>query len=356
MAQPLVSICIPTRNRAGALRETLPKILAQHYAPLEILISDNGSTDGTEALCREAASRDPRIRYFRQKENIGLYGNHNFLIDQARGEFLGFFHDHDEHDPSLVEQYVRFLQDHPEAGVVCSDWELIDEEGRGLGIRSYPTAPVLPGLTYIEQTFRSGRSSVATPGALIRRSALADIRFNEQGAIGFGDFPVWFRIAESHAVGHLSQVLWKWRQQRQSQSARTIESMARDYDENLSRYCDEHLTRWPQHKRRVARWRREIRRYLFWALAFEVGLHVRTQSQAHPLRAEDQPTLFEILGYRLSPEAFRHAVDQMRMYRTGIIESASFLVILALVRWKIASPLAWATRNAELFRRLLKLC
>lgn len=354
MTAPLVSLCVPTRNRHDALRENLPKILAQDYPSLEILLSDNGSTDGTEALCRAAALRDPRIRYFRHSENIGLYANHNFLIDQARGEFLGFFHDHDEHDPSLVKEYVRFLQDHPEAGIVCSDWELIDEEGRGLGVRAYPVAPVLPGLRYIEQTFRSGRSSVATPGMLIRRSALGEARFNEQGAIGFGDFPVWFRIAEEHAVGHISKTLWKWRQHRQSQSARTIESMALDYHENLSRYCDEHLARRPRQGAHVARWRREIRRYLFWALAFEVGLHVRKESRLP--RAGDRPTLFEILDYRLDPEAFNRTIAQMRAYRTGALENAAFLVILALVRLKATQPLAWATRNAELFRKFLKLC
>jgi glycosyltransferase involved in cell wall biosynthesis len=354
MPKPLVSLCVPTRNRCGALRESLPKILAQSYSPLEILISDNGSTDGTETLCREAAQGDPRVRYVRHSENIGLYGNHNFCIDQARGEFLGFFHDHDEHDSTLVEQCVRFLQDYPEAGMVCSDWELIDEEGRGLGIRSYPVAPLQPGLTYIEQTFRSGRSSVATPGALIRRSALGRTRFNEQGAIGFGDFPVWFRMAEEHAVGHLSKTLWKWRQHRESQSARTIESMAQDYRENLSRYCDEHLVRWPRHGSRVARWRRAIRRYLFWALAFEVGLYFR--EPAAPLRPEGHPTLFEILDYRLSPEAFRHALDQMKACRTGPLENTTFFVMQALVRRKITQPLTWATRNAALFRRLLRLC
>lgn len=354
MSRPLVCLCVPTRNRCGTLRESLPKILTQSYSPLEILISDNGSTDGTEALCREAARQDPRIRYFRQPENIGLYENHNFCIDQAKGEFLGFFHDHDEHDPSLVEKYVRFLQDHPEAGVVCSDWELIDEEGRGLGVRSYPVPAVLPGLEYIEQTFRSGRSSVATPGALIRRAALKETRFNEKGAIGFGDFPVWFRIAEEHSIGHIPQTLWKWRQHRQSQSARTIESMAGDYSENLSRYCDEHRARWPGHGPHVARWRREIRRYLFWALAFEVGLYVRKTSGSG--RSGDHPTLFEILGYRLDPEAFRRAVDQMRAYRTGPIENAAFFAILGLVRLKVTQPLAWATRNTELFRKLLKLC
>src|SRR5690349_9104242 len=84
--QPLVSLCVPTCNRASALRATLSTVLNQDYPNIEILISDNGSADDTETVCREAVSRDARVRYFRHESNIGLYENHNFLIDQSRGD------------------------------------------------------------------------------------------------------------------------------------------------------------------------------------------------------------------------------------------------------------------------------
>ena len=354
MPNPLVSILVPTRNRSSQLEICLKGIQGQVYAPLEILISDNASEDRTEEVCRRAARDDSRIRYIRQDRNLGLYGNHNFLIEASKGEFLCFFHDHDERDPQITRIYSEFLQSHPEVGVVCSDWNLMGEKGEPLGTRIYPVREVTPGLEFIDETMRSGRSSVASASVIIRRSALGDIRFDTEGPLGFGDFIVWFRIAEQAAIGHIPQVLWTWRQGKEYGSARTIESMARDYAENLSRYCDEHLARWPGHGSRVARWRREIRRYLFWALAFEVGLYVRKTSGSG--RGEEQPTLFEILDYRLDPEAYRRAVDQMRAYRTGPVEKAAFFAILGLVRLKVTRPLAWATRNTELFRKLLKLC
>ena len=189
---------------------------------------------------------------------------------------------------------------------------------------------------------------------MIRRSALGNIRFNEEGPLGFGDFPVWFQIAEHAAIGHIPEILWTWRQGKNVGSARTIESMARDYRENLFRYCDEHLARWPGHGSRVAQWKRDILRYLFWALAFEVGLYVRKNAQSQ--RPNDRPTLFEILDYRLDPETFRRTLDQMRAYRTGPLEKTAFLAIQALVGLKITQPLTWATHNRELFRKMLKLC
>jgi cellulose synthase/poly-beta-1,6-N-acetylglucosamine synthase-like glycosyltransferase len=87
---PLVSVCVPTFNRVDFLRESLATIVRLDYEPLEILISDNRSDDGTEALCRELEARDRRVRYVRQPSNIGLYGNHNFCIEASRGLHLLF--------------------------------------------------------------------------------------------------------------------------------------------------------------------------------------------------------------------------------------------------------------------------
>ena len=119
--RPLVSIGLPTFNRARFLKETLPTILAQRYEPLEILISDNASTDDTEALGRMMEAADSRIRYLRQSENIGLYPNHNALIEESHGEYLCFFHDDDEYAPTILREEVSFLMDHPDAGVVTEE-------------------------------------------------------------------------------------------------------------------------------------------------------------------------------------------------------------------------------------------
>lgn len=354
MSNPLVSICVPTYNRAAALRKGLADIRRQTYTPLEILISDNHSQDETEEVCREAARADSRIRYVRQTQNLGLYGNHNFCIEASRGEYLSFFHDHDERDPNLVSTFVNFLQQHPEMGVVSSDWELIDESGQCLGTRDHPVQEVTPGLAYIEQTIRSGRSSIGVPGALVRRSALGDIRFDEEGPIGFGDFVVWFQVAERWQIGHIKRRLWRWRQDRRSQSARTIESLARDYAGNLNAYCDAHLVRWPEHAQLIRRWRSLINRFLFWALVYELGLSFRHERRG-PLIANAAPTLFEILDYRLSPEACRRVMEQMDGYRTGWLQSTLFYTVQAMARLRVTWPLAWATQHHTLFRGIFGL-
>lgn len=353
-SESLVSICVPTYNRAAALCQELQDIGRQDYPRLEILISDNGSDDATPEVCGEAAAKDARIRYVRHPANIGLYRNHNFCIDATHGELLCFFHDHDEHDPTMISHYVAFLQRHPEVGAVCSNWELIDEAGRCLGVRDQPVPSVTSGLDFISRTIRSGRCSLGIPGTMVRRSALGSIRFDTEGPIGFGDFPVWLELAERASIGHLHQRLWRCRQIRQSQSACTIETMTRDYEEALTGYCDGHLARWPSHRALVERWKRAIRRYLFWALAFEVGLYYRTR-EPHATGPRPNSTLFELLDYRLDPAALQRAVDRLWLYRTGGLETMTCLAMALLIRVRMPALFTWATHHVAAFRRLLRL-
>ncbi|MBM4134677.1 MAG: glycosyltransferase family 2 protein [Nitrospira sp.] len=352
--RPLVSICVPTYNRAHYLSQSLRTIRAIAYEPLEIILSDNGSTDATEAVCLEAAQADPRIRYFRHPVNRGAHPNYNFCFDQAAGDILCFFHDDDLYEPDIVSQGVAFLQAHPEVGIVSSDWRIVDSAGAVVGAREFAVAPVIPGLEFIDQTIRSGQCCVGCPGAMIRRSALGTTRFDEAGNIGFGDFVVWFRIAERAAIGHIPPRLFSYRIHTGSLSQRTLGRIARDYHDTLNLYCDEHLARWPQHAEMVARWRTNISRYLFWALAYEVGLHVRPGRPPVTSRS-GYCTVFEIANYRLTPEEFRHVLEQMRRYRTGFTQHVAFAIIEALLRMQITWPLGWVTRYPCAFRGILGL-
>ena len=350
---PLVSLCVPTRNRARSLRQSLKSICGQDYSSIEILISDNCSEDDTEQVCREWMARDSRIRYVRHDRNIGLHGNHNFCFDEARGAFICICHDHDTRDAHIVSEYVSFLTQHPRVGIVCSDWDLIDDDDRRIGVRNYRVKTITAGLDYIGQTMRSGRSSISIPGAMVRRAALGAARFEPEAPIGFGDFPIWFQVAETWDVGHIAKRLWSWRQNRESLSARAIESIAHDYDLNLSGYCDEHLTRWPKHGALVARWRGSIRHYLFWALAYEVALHFRNRSATRS--HEHTRSLFEIMDYELTPEQFRRALSQMRAYRTGVLEHLAFAGLTTSIAMRLTRPLGWISRYQAALRTVLGL-
>ncbi len=354
MTAPLVSILVPTSNRAALLQRSLKSILTQDYKPLEIWIGDNASTDETERLCRGLNETDSRVHYVRRERNIGIYPNHNDLIERSRGEYLTFFHDDDEFDPQLVREEVAFLSKHPEAGIVSPDWRLIDEQGTALGNRRHLVPPVQKGQEYIERTMRSGQSSIGLSGTMIRRSAMGKSRFDENGPVGFGDFVLWFEMAERASVGHIPGELYSYRLHTQSLSRRSILSVTKDYREAISRYFKEHLSRWPDHGPLVRRWQNLTDRYLFWVLAYEISLHFR--GTVKPTGPGDRyRTVFELMDYRLSEEEFRQVLTQFRSIRGGAAEGLARGAINFLVHVHWTWPLGHLAPHAPALRGFLGL-
>jgi glycosyltransferase involved in cell wall biosynthesis len=104
--QPLVSVGIPTYNRPAGLRRVLECITTQTYQNLEIIVSDNASSDSqVEKIALEFASRDGRIKYYRQEENRGAGCNFKFVLEQARGEYFIWAAD----DDCISENYISTL-------------------------------------------------------------------------------------------------------------------------------------------------------------------------------------------------------------------------------------------------------
>jgi len=112
----LVSIGLPVRNGAATLEGVVKSVLAQDYEPLELIISDNASTDNTEALCRELASADRRVIYYRQSSNAGLLNNFIHALRLARGVFFRWIGDDDWLAPTYVSHCVEAFAD---------DWRLV---------------------------------------------------------------------------------------------------------------------------------------------------------------------------------------------------------------------------------------
>jgi glycosyltransferase involved in cell wall biosynthesis len=110
MAEPLVSIAIPTYNRAAGLRRAVASALAQDYPCMEVVISDNASTDETRAFCEELVRRDPRVRYVRQPVNVGPVGNFVHALEQCVGEYFMWLADDDWIDADYVRRCMEVLQ------------------------------------------------------------------------------------------------------------------------------------------------------------------------------------------------------------------------------------------------------
>jgi glycosyltransferase involved in cell wall biosynthesis len=125
---PRVSVVIPTYNRAHTVGDAISSVLAQRFDDLELVVVDDGSTDGTEALL--ARVRDRRFRYVAGR-HAGVAAARNVGVKHARGDLIAFLDSDDLWRPDKLEHEVAFLGRHPEAAAVFSDLEKLD------GGRSY---------------------------------------------------------------------------------------------------------------------------------------------------------------------------------------------------------------------------
>jgi len=120
MTDPLVTIGLPVYNGGNQLREALESLCAQDHPNLEILISDNASTDGTAEMCAEFVARDHRIRYHREATNRGATWNFNRVLDLRQGGyFLWAAHD-DLWSPTFISKAVAALEADPSASICHS--------------------------------------------------------------------------------------------------------------------------------------------------------------------------------------------------------------------------------------------
>jgi hypothetical protein len=120
-SHPLVTIGIPVFNGERYLGEALESALAQDYPHLEILVSDNASTDGTEAIAGRYARRDARIRYWRNPENVGVAGNFGRVVAGARGQYFTWLAADDLLRPQYVSSTVAYLEANQDAVLCASD-------------------------------------------------------------------------------------------------------------------------------------------------------------------------------------------------------------------------------------------
>lgn len=139
-ASPRLSVGLPVYNGETYLDQSIEALLGQSYEDFELIISDNASTDRTPDICRHFAKQDPRIRYIRQPRNIGLSPNHNFVVQQSRGEYFKWAAADDLYGRDLLKSCVDAL-DADQGVVLAHAFEAaVDDAGTVTQARDYPLA------------------------------------------------------------------------------------------------------------------------------------------------------------------------------------------------------------------------
>jgi len=131
---PLVSIGMPLYNEERYLRQTLDSLISQDYANFEIIISDNGSVDGTSNICQEYAAKDQRVHYYRNETNIGAAVNFQRVFELAQGDYFVWVAGHDLWHRTFLSRCLEILSQDASI-VLCYPQALwINTDGQPLGL------------------------------------------------------------------------------------------------------------------------------------------------------------------------------------------------------------------------------
>jgi glycosyltransferase involved in cell wall biosynthesis len=135
---------LPVYNGENYLAESIEALLGQTYEDFELIISDNASTDSTGEISRRYEKQDSRVRYVRQPRNIGLAPNHNFVVEQARGEFIKWASNDDLYGRDLLKLCVEALDEYPQVVLAHSWTAMIDGTSAVTKAMEYPLASAAP--------------------------------------------------------------------------------------------------------------------------------------------------------------------------------------------------------------------
>lgn len=180
---PRVSVIMPFLSSARFIRESIESVRAQSYGGWELLLCDDGSTDGSTAIAREYAAADPRrIRWLEHEghENRGASAARNLGLRQARGEFVAFLDADDVWLPHKLAEQVAILDDRPDADALCGStmfwygWTGNADDARRdhvlpLGV---PHGSLWPAPSFLVRRLRGRAANPGTCSLIVRRPAV----------------------------------------------------------------------------------------------------------------------------------------------------------------------------------------
>jgi Glycosyl transferase family 2 len=192
----LATIAITTHNRHALLLRALESAFAQTYQKIEVLVSDDASTDDTPRLMAEV--RDPRFRYSRLEPPCGIASNFQNGLDCARGEFFLILNDDDELEPDAIEKLVRPFLDPPNGykreEIVLSWCPCKIQDGeRSVRYVTGGGPPLEPGIDLVTGLF-DGTRGPRFCGILMRTKNAAEVGFSSDHG-GIPDVGIWTRLA-----------------------------------------------------------------------------------------------------------------------------------------------------------------
>jgi glycosyltransferase involved in cell wall biosynthesis len=200
MPGPLVSVILPVFDRAGSISRAIKSVFAQSYRQLELIVVDDGSTDGTATILDAYRGVATILR----QSNRGAYAARNLALRYATGEYVAFIDSDDAWLPDKLERQLPLMR--PGVGLVYGDVDIVtapDDRAPRTGMTAFKA--VAPARGRVLEAFARG-NFVPTNTVLVRRCALQEIGGFPESRIS-ADYLAWFRIAQGYAFDYVDAPL-----------------------------------------------------------------------------------------------------------------------------------------------------
>jgi glycosyltransferase involved in cell wall biosynthesis len=244
IASPLVSTVIPTYDRRGLIERAVDSALAQTYRTQEVIVVDDGSTDGTGELLRERYGE--RIRYVWQR-NGGVSNARNQGMRLARGDFIALLDSDDLWEPTKVEKQVGFLRAHPDFGMVLTDVRRVDGAGNPIDVFRRRDVIRADGDALADVL----RNPALVPASiLIRRSVFERLGGFDESLRTAEDIEFHLRIAAAFKIGVIEDILTT--AARSNDGLSSLATSDSDYVQVVEKFIADHAERLSHAARRAA--------------------------------------------------------------------------------------------------------
>lgn len=232
-SSPQISFLVPVYNGKPYLAQCLDSILRQDCQDAEIVICDDGSTDGSWDLMQQYAAREPRIRVLRNARNLGLQGNFNQCLREARGKFIKFVL---QDDFLVVQDAARrqagVLERNPEVALVSSASLIVDAQSRTIALRREFRAGLTSGHDAILHCLAWASNLLGEPSLMMFRRRQAGAGFDERYR-QLLDLEFCLRLLEAGQLYYFAQPLSAFRRHEAQASLRNSRSHAIEGDQML---------------------------------------------------------------------------------------------------------------------------
>ncbi len=201
---PLVSVIIPCYNAEKYVESSIRSIMSQTYRNLEIIITDDCSTDGTFEILQKLVKEDSRIKLYKNEINLKIVKTLNNMIEVSLGKYIARMDADDISLPERIENQVAFLEQNTDISFLGTNAFLIDEKNFVIGKSHLPLSPndINIYIKYANPFFH--------PTIMLRSDIIKKMRYNEE-FFSAEDYELWKRISSVCKASNLKDCLLKYR-------------------------------------------------------------------------------------------------------------------------------------------------